>query len=179
MASEMNNLSGSIVQIYYSRRVYIISRSRDLLILICFLTLVHAVLLSLAIFMGIFHPDKDSLYYNIVTTSFVATTITDILIASSLTYYLQIRKTGLTRTYSLVNSIILHVVGCGVLSSALSIMTLITYLAMNGSFVSFAVCSVLGKAYANSMLSSLNARASLRLDETHISLNAVVSVDPS
>ncbi|PPQ66384.1 hypothetical protein CVT24_007213 [Panaeolus cyanescens] len=75
---------------------------------------------------------------------------------------------GVYLSNGLINRIIIVTVHSGALSSSIACVGLFTALAIPKTYVTYAVCFVLGRAYFNALLSSLNARSALRerLDES-------------
>ncbi|KAL1750939.1 hypothetical protein FB107DRAFT_222985 [Schizophyllum commune] len=98
----------------------------------------------------------------IVPSSFAITAGTDIFITASLVYYLQFRKTKNVRTDSVVNKLIMMSVNNGLLSSTIAFGAFICVVVWDAGFVTIALCSLLGKAYGNSLLGSLNSRQARR-----------------
>ncbi|KAL1723790.1 hypothetical protein EV715DRAFT_269152 [Schizophyllum commune] len=98
----------------------------------------------------------------IVPSSFAITAGTDIIITASLVYYLQFRKTKNERTDSVVNKLIMMSVNNGLLSSTIAFGAFICVVVWDAGFVTIALCSLLGKAYGNSLLGSLNSRQARR-----------------
>ncbi|KAI4518669.1 hypothetical protein K525DRAFT_207944, partial [Schizophyllum commune Loenen D] len=98
----------------------------------------------------------------VVPSSFAITAGTDIFITASLVYYLQFRKTKNERTDSVVNKLIIMSVNNGLLSSTIAFGAFICVVVWDAGFVTIALCSLLGKAYGNSLLGSLNSRQARR-----------------
>ncbi|KAG9225238.1 hypothetical protein CCMSSC00406_0007069 [Pleurotus cornucopiae] len=86
----------------------------------------------------------------------------DILISISLVYYLNKWRSEIRRTENVIDGIIVYVVGVGVVTSAFSALVFITWLALPHQFLFMLFFSILSKLYVNSLLVTLNARASLR-----------------
>ncbi|KAF4596907.1 hypothetical protein EYR38_008298 [Pleurotus pulmonarius] len=84
----------------------------------------------------------------------------DILISISLVYYLSKWRSEIRRTENIIDGIIVYVVGVGVVTSAFSALVFITWLALPHQFLFMLFFSIL--IYVNSLLVTLNARASLR-----------------
>jgi hypothetical protein len=112
--------------------------------------------------LGNFPRTAANLMRSIVLGSFAFTAATDVVIAGCLCYYLHIIKTGNAVSNGLINRIIVITVHSGALSSSIACVGLFTLFASPKIFVSSAVCFVLGRAYFNALLSSLNARIGLR-----------------
>ncbi|KAF8158425.1 hypothetical protein B0H34DRAFT_456936 [Crassisporium funariophilum] len=97
-----------------------------------------------------------------VLVSFALTAFTDVIISACLCYYLHVRKTGNAVSGSLLNRVIILTINNGILSSAMALTGCIASLVAPRTSVSSAMCFILGKAYFNTLLSTLNARKNLR-----------------
>uniref|UniRef100_A0A8H7XSB1 DUF6534 domain-containing protein n=1 Tax=Psilocybe cubensis TaxID=181762 RepID=A0A8H7XSB1_PSICU len=82
----------------------------------------------------------------------------DTAIAGSLSYYLHTKRTGFKRSDKMINYLILFSINSGLLLSATSIGSLITYLLVPKLWVYTALCFLLSRLYATTFLSSLNSR---------------------
>ncbi|KAL1742370.1 hypothetical protein HDZ31DRAFT_43409 [Schizophyllum fasciatum] len=98
----------------------------------------------------------------LVPSSFAITAGTDIMITVSLVYYLHFRKTRNEKTDSVVNKLIRMSVNNGLLSSTIAFAAFVCVVAWDAGFVTIALCALLGKAYGNSLLGSLNSRQAHR-----------------
>ncbi|RPD72009.1 hypothetical protein L226DRAFT_615032 [Lentinus tigrinus ALCF2SS1-7] len=108
--------------------------------------------------------------------------LTDVTIAIILCTILQCSKTGNVKSNRLVNKLIAYTVNTGLLTSTCACVSLITYLALPGSFVYICFFLLMGRLYSNSLLATLNARERLREDLTisfnEISIGHMQSVPP-
>ncbi|KAI4521893.1 hypothetical protein K525DRAFT_223850, partial [Schizophyllum commune Loenen D] len=161
----VNSMTGMMVQIFLARRVFILSgRNWVLTVLIWALALAQGCMgWSIAI-SSLLHPDGPEIkkYAELVPPTFALTAATDVVVTASLVYYLQIRKTGVQGTNGLVNRLICMTVKSGLISSSLALSACIIQLRCPESFVPIALCFILGKAYANTFLTSLNNRDTIR-----------------
>ncbi|KAL1705795.1 hypothetical protein EV121DRAFT_202814 [Schizophyllum commune] len=161
----VNSMTGMMVQIFLARRVFILSgRNWVLTVLIWALALAQGCMgWSIAI-SSLLHPDGTEIkkYAELVPPTFALTAATDVVVTASLVYYLQIRKTGVQGTNGLVNRLICMTVKSGLISSSLALSACIIQLRCPESFVPIALCFILGKAYANTFLTSLNNRDTIR-----------------
>ncbi|KAI5829466.1 hypothetical protein K523DRAFT_242104 [Schizophyllum commune Tattone D] len=161
----VNSMTGMMVQIFLARRVFILSgRNWVLTVLIWALALAQGCMgWSIAI-SSLLHPDGTEIkkYAELVPPTFALTAATDVVVTASLVFYLQIRKTGVQGTNGLVNRLICMTVKSGLISSSLALSACIIQLRCPESFVPIALCFILGKAYANTFLTSLNNRDTIR-----------------
>ncbi|KAF4579989.1 hypothetical protein EYR36_001809 [Pleurotus pulmonarius] len=86
----------------------------------------------------------------------------DILISVSLVYYLNKWRSEIRRTENIIDSIIVYVVGIGVVTSIFSSLIFITWLALPHQFIFMLFFSIHSKLHVNSFLVTLNARSGLR-----------------
>ncbi|KAM5537064.1 hypothetical protein V8D89_009210 [Ganoderma adspersum] len=88
--------------------------------------------------------------------------VADVLIAGSMCVLLARRRTGFSRTDSVVRVLMMYSINTGALTSLCALLTLLTYAAMPDNFVFMAFYFVLPKLFLNSLLATLNARRPLR-----------------
>lgn len=98
----------------------------------------------------------------ILPMSFAMTAATDIFVAGALCYLLHTRKSGHTLTDSLVNNLIIVTINNGVLSSSIALLAFVSLFVFPNTRIATASCLLLGKAYSNTLLSSLNSRHGAR-----------------
>ncbi|KAF7424891.1 hypothetical protein PC9H_010202 [Pleurotus ostreatus] len=158
--------SVAIVQGIYTYRVWIMSEKNRLLL--CTLILLMTCQLVAGIAFDILqevHGDAGHLHIRVNdifgALSMGSRMACDILISISLVYYLNQWRSEVRRTENVIDRIIVYVVGVGVVTSAFSALVFITPYPTNF----FSCCSTAFSAnaiYVNSLLVTLNARASLR-----------------
>ncbi|PCH42546.1 hypothetical protein WOLCODRAFT_53627, partial [Wolfiporia cocos MD-104 SS10] len=86
----------------------------------------------------------------------------DCLIAVALTVLLSRRRTGFSRTDSVIRLLMLYSIETGTLTSLCAISCLVTSATMQSGLVYMSIYFVLSELFLNSLLASLNARHSLR-----------------
>ncbi|KAF4616603.1 hypothetical protein D9613_008516 [Agrocybe pediades] len=94
--------------------------------------------------------------------------VCDTAIAVSLTYFLHKKRTGFKKTDEMINYLILFSINSGLLLSAISIASLITYLVVPRTWVYTALCFLLSRLYATTFLCSLNSRQILIHNDNYI-----------
>ncbi|KAF8578278.1 hypothetical protein K439DRAFT_1639010 [Ramaria rubella] len=87
---------------------------------------------------------------------------TDIGIACAQCWYLHTSRTGLKRTDSLINVLMIYTINRGILNSIAAVADLACFLAMPNNFIWLAFNFTMSKLYTNSLLATLNARDILR-----------------
>ncbi|TDL19777.1 hypothetical protein BD410DRAFT_396318 [Rickenella mellea] len=97
-----------------------------------------------------------------ITTALATTVACDLAVTGVLCFYLNRGRTGFKRTDSLINNLIWCSVSTGLLPSIFATLQLITYFTMPNNFVNICINLFLGKLYSNSLLATLNGRASKR-----------------
>jgi len=88
--------------------------------------------------------------------------VTDISTALALCYYLRKLRTGYSSSDTMVTTLIRYAVNCGVLTSAFSLVTLVTNDALPRTFVPIAFLFLLSKMYPVSFMATLNTRMNVR-----------------
>jgi hypothetical protein len=91
--------------------------------------------------------------------------VCDTAIASALSYFLHTKRTGFKKNDEAINYLILFSINSGLLTSATSIASLITYVVVPRTWVYTALCFLISRLYATTFLCSLNSRQILYHDE--------------
>jgi len=172
--SVINMVIGYLVQLFYARRVYLMSKN-------IIIPLIVVVLGALRFAMGFlftvraFQLKEYSRYGSLVWVTVVAMSaaaVIDILIASSMSWYLYHKKTGFTRTDSLITTLMTYTINTGLITSILATLTLIFFIIVpTTSLIWQAFFWVSGKCYVNSLLAMLNSRDYLRERSNNVDSN--------
>jgi hypothetical protein len=88
--------------------------------------------------------------------------VADILIASSMCWFLYHKKTGFARTDSMIMTLMSYCINSGLVTCLLTIGVLITFSVNTSSMLWTIFYWPMSKAYANSLLAMLNSRDHLR-----------------
>jgi len=102
------------------------------------------------------------------TTALALAAILDILIAGTLVYLLNQQRSGFKSTETRLKKIAIYVVSCGALTSITDVIILIFFVAIPKNLVYLGFYACVGDLYTLSLLTSLNARESLRNIQTDI-----------
>lgn len=106
-----------------------------------------------------------------------AAAVADILIASSMCWYLYHRKTGFARTDSIIVTLMAYSINTGLITSLLATLTLIFFIIVpTTSLIWRAFFWLSGKCYVNSFLAMLNSRDYIR--ERSNNINDSFSLSP-
>ncbi|KAJ7061580.1 hypothetical protein C8F01DRAFT_1137804 [Mycena amicta] len=93
----------------------------------------------------------------------IASAITDLSIAASLALALRSKRTGFAPTDFIVDKIIRMSVQTGLVTALFSILDVVCFLTLQGETVNFIWNIPLSKLYSNCLLSTLNARNTMRM----------------
>ncbi|KAJ7144932.1 hypothetical protein C8R43DRAFT_1013529 [Mycena crocata] len=151
-------------QLFFAWRIYIISRSLYMPVLISFIT---AFQWGAGIWTGVeigrakkfsllqFHLFKPPVAW------LAATALSDLVIAASTSFYLlKSRRSGFRHsTDAVISRIVKITVETGLLCAVFAILDLILFVTFNGNNYHLAVCIELSKVYSNSIMIILNSRA--------------------
>jgi len=97
------------------------------------------------------------------TYSALASVICDALIIISVVYYLRGGRTGVKRTQTVIQRLIVVFVNLGTATCLIAFVTFILYLTQkDGTYYMAATTTVMCKSYVNSCLALLNARKRIR-----------------
>ncbi|KAI9443468.1 hypothetical protein H4582DRAFT_1197393 [Lactarius indigo] len=145
---------GCSVELYYARRVYVVSQS-----LICPILIVVLVVTSSAI--GIFFTAKQfslkqfTSAHSLVWSTYVVlgtVTLGDILVAASMCWSLYRRRTGFARTDSVLVTLMAYSINSGLLTGLLGLATTVSFIVFPSSLIWMAFSWVMSKCYVNSLL---------------------------
>ncbi|KAI9443467.1 hypothetical protein H4582DRAFT_1924958 [Lactarius indigo] len=155
---------GACVQIYYARRVYIVSKS-----VICPILIVA--LVATASLFGIVFTAKQAIlkqfssFHSLTWMTYVglsAVTVGDTLVAVSMCWSLYRRRTGFAKTDSIILTLMAYSLNSGLLTGLLSIATTISFVVSPSSLIWVAFFWSMSKCYVNSLLATLNSRDYIR-----------------
>ncbi|EIW56553.1 uncharacterized protein TRAVEDRAFT_49376 [Trametes versicolor FP-101664 SS1] len=161
-------LAGLVSQCFFVRRVYMLGRRFRFLAAItmpCYvLFLGFCTALSIK-GLQVANLDEFRKYSWLASAASCVLLVADFLITAVLIRFLRGSRTGLTRTDSLLDTLIIYAVGTGLLiwpiSSVFNILNVVFALACPNNLIYTAISMILTKLYANSFLVALNLRDSL------------------
>lgn len=164
LQTDCNGLIGLIVQCFFARRVWKLSRNYLLTTAIVVFSCVH---FSLGVFFtvqGFLLVDTSRFAKLIWVTSagMGSAAAADITIAVSLCYYLMKSRTGFKRTDSLISTLMIYSLTTGLVTSFIAFIIVVTFAVMPNKYVWLGFFWLIGKCYVNSILAALNSRDSLR-----------------
>ncbi|KAH9083779.1 hypothetical protein EDB83DRAFT_2563621 [Lactarius deliciosus] len=155
---------GASVQLYYARRVYIVSQS-------IFIPILIAALVVLGSSFGFLFTAKEfilkqfSRFHSLTWIPCVGMTtnaLADLLIATAMCWSLYRRKTGYARTDSIIMTLMAYSINSGLLTSVLAGAMTISFVVSPSSLIWLAFFWAMSKCYANSLLAMLNSRDHVR-----------------
>ncbi|OBZ73413.1 hypothetical protein A0H81_07271 [Grifola frondosa] len=159
----MCGIVAAVVQIFYARRILILSQSRVLAGVVVVLALVQG---SAALAGGIMLKRLTSASEQSTTTPAIATwlggsALVDIVIAVTMTILLLRTKSGLMQSDNLVNRLVRLVIESGTLTASVALVDVILFSAIPNQLYHECPALILAKLYANTMVTSLNNRTFL------------------
>ncbi|KAF9525563.1 hypothetical protein CPB83DRAFT_859212 [Crepidotus variabilis] len=168
-------VNGAIVQIFYTFRIWRLSNGNYLLCgIISFLILCEvgagttwvAISMTMKTYRELLQLDPVGITMDCLSTSI------DILICLSLCILLNNSRTGFKRSGSVINQLIVYVVGTGLITTLSAIAALICLLASPQTLIYAFFYFCMGKLYVNSFLATLNARTSIASQMDEIEMNS-------
>ncbi|EGO28810.1 hypothetical protein SERLADRAFT_380940 [Serpula lacrymans var. lacrymans S7.9] len=151
------------VQSFYALRVWIISaRNRPLTAAILLTSSTCLVLGLLCVALGATSGVNVLYSTPLYACAALVRFVCDILITGSVVFYLREGRTGIKRTETLTQHIIVVSVNMGLITCFLSLSIFILYIVQHGQYYISAPTAMLTKCYTNSLLTVLNARKSVR-----------------
>ncbi|KAJ7254374.1 hypothetical protein B0H12DRAFT_1233409 [Mycena haematopus] len=178
--TDFNGLIGLIVEVFYARRVWIVSRNFYLTAIILVLAIIHFGL-GIVFTVGSFQTAREN-FGNLVwvtSTGLGSAAAADMIIGISLCYYLSRSRTGIRRTDNLISTLMKYSLSTGFITGIIACLVVLTFGIMPNNFVYVAFFWLLGKfvhlsfsdglpnalllfSPVNSVLAALNSRESLR-----------------
>jgi len=161
---DINGLVDYLVQIYYARRVYIVSNS---IILPAIIVLLGGSCLTFGL---VFTVKAAAIkawsgYHSLIAITCIGLgtgVIADMLIAISMCWFLYQKRTGFARTDSIITTLMSYSINSGLLTSVLTAAVLISFATNPEAMVWQLFFWPMGKIYANSLLAMLNSRDHVR-----------------
>jgi len=149
-----STIPSSSIEFYYARRVYLVSQSILCPVLITILVLAGN---CLACYIAVdeittrLFSDLKTPYY-LKCLGMGSIVFADILIATMMCWALYRKKTGFTRTDSVIMTLMAYSMNSGLLTSALGSVMLINFVIAPNNMIWMAVYWVMCKCYVNSLL---------------------------
>ncbi|KAJ7044025.1 hypothetical protein C8F04DRAFT_686861 [Mycena alexandri] len=158
------------VQGFFTFRIYAFSEKLFIPVLLwttIFLHLLGSIVILVTESRSTLLADYEERWGWLFAAVWILSVANDVTITATLVIVLRRRRPYvLQRTTALVDKIIVWTIETGMLTSAVSIVTLTCFITMLGSFIFLATFSVTSRLFSNSLLASLNSRTTLRaMDE--------------
>ncbi|KAJ6606144.1 hypothetical protein DFH09DRAFT_2960 [Mycena vulgaris] len=161
-------LIAAFVQGFFAFRIYCLSRLLYIPCLSWTLSLVRLICSLVVFASGLYMntlQEFEAQSRRLLATIWSVSALNDLLIAGTLVHWLhRLRGNPETRTAAMVDKLIAWTIETGVVTSAVGIATLVLFLVMPQNYVFLATFVIAARLFANSLLASLNSRASLRAE---------------
>ncbi|KAI0714179.1 hypothetical protein C8T65DRAFT_828901 [Cerioporus squamosus] len=161
------SLSAVVTQSFFARRIYLVNKNlKPVAVLAIILTLAFCACFVALTGLGWNKPTMAEF----LSLSWLASTASGLIMAADLMmtvvliWFLRRNHTGVTRTDSLLDVLILYAVSSGVLICMFNVLNVVSSLLWPDNMIFTAFCFILTKLYSNTFLVSLNARQSLVVD---------------
>ncbi|KAI0742287.1 hypothetical protein C8Q80DRAFT_1272986 [Daedaleopsis nitida] len=165
----MSAIIAGVVECFYARRIWLLSRSKVLVILIVFLAFAQTVLgIAGGITLHVLNLNASAQAVDKIlsSTGYIVATVDDIIIAIAMAYFLLRSKTGIRKSDDMLNRLARLVIETGALTSIVSLLTSVLMLHGSNTLLFECPALVLPKLYSNTLLMSLNNRAYLKAGDT-------------
>ncbi|KAN0135363.1 hypothetical protein V8E53_006928 [Lactarius tabidus] len=162
--ANMTAISATAVELYYARRIYVVSQT-------IFPALVIVILCILGNVLGFYVAAKQLTtqvnvrYKTLIAFGYLGmgeTIVVDVLITAMMTWALYRKKTGFARTDSVIMTLMAYTINTGLLTTILGTVMVILFITSPDSLVPEAIFWVTSKCYVNSVLAMLNSRDYVR-----------------
>ncbi|KAK0476154.1 hypothetical protein IW261DRAFT_1609763 [Armillaria novae-zelandiae] len=164
------------VYLYYARRIYQLSNYNIPLVALVVIPSVCRLGTSICItgyglHLKYYFLFKRSVMAGLIRASLTLYVVSDLLIAVLLCYYLHSSRTGITRTDTLINRLIIYAVHNGLITSVADIFVIVFNMTYPDNLVYLSVYQIVANLYSNTFLATLNARKATKPDNDHFSTN--------
>ncbi|KAF8314600.1 uncharacterized protein EI90DRAFT_417603 [Cantharellus anzutake] len=158
-------ICSSVVQLYFALRLYRLSESTWLPMLITLLTL-GQVGTGLAVWAeaNINRGVESSILHerHLVTVWLTLEAAEDLLIAFAMTYFLQKRRTGFRLTDRVLRKLTVYAINTGLLTSVLALAVMFAFVFYGFHYIHMIFILPLGGVYTATLLANLHSRSRLR-----------------
>ncbi|TBU40947.1 hypothetical protein BD309DRAFT_1021046 [Dichomitus squalens] len=159
-------VTGAVIflsQLFFLRRVYLIGKKFRPLVFLCALFLLTELGLATSVTVDTFiHPtlhNSDQAWMNSAGVGIAA--LSDTLVTAALTFSLHRSRTGIKRTDSLIDVLIMYAINTGLVTGIANILSFCFAIAMPNNLIYAGIDIVATKFYANSLMAVLNSRRAL------------------
>ncbi|RDX50276.1 hypothetical protein OH76DRAFT_1402729 [Lentinus brumalis] len=161
---DCNGLIGVMVEVFFARRVWMMSRNwliTGIIVVLAFMHFSLGVVFTVESFvLGRFSKFASLTWETCLGLGSAAAC--DVIIAASMCYYLYTMRTGIKRTDSVVALLMVYSVNSGLTTGIIGTICVVTFAAMPTSLIWLSFFWIMGKCYVNSFLGLLNSRERLR-----------------
>ncbi|KAI0667846.1 hypothetical protein C8Q78DRAFT_1081729 [Trametes maxima] len=154
----------TLSQCFFAHRVWLVGPKYRVFVLVAIILLLVELGFSLAATIETYVRPLFTSYWDVTwvfSASFGMAVLVDTILTGVLITVLHRSRTGLKRTDSLIDLLIVYAINTGLLTGIFNILTFIFALVYSDNLIYGAFAVVTAKLYANSVLAALNARKSL------------------
>ncbi|KAK0458201.1 uncharacterized protein EV420DRAFT_1544130 [Desarmillaria tabescens] len=159
----ITGITALLVYLFYARRIYYLSNHNvPLVAAVVILSITRSgTSISVTIYslyLKYFVLFERHSMTSLVRASLTVHVVTDLLVAISLCYYLHNSRTGIRRTDTIINRLMVYAVHNGLITSIADIFVIAFNTAYPSNLVYLSVYQIVANLYSNSFLATLNAR---------------------
>ncbi|KAF8339649.1 uncharacterized protein EI90DRAFT_2265058 [Cantharellus anzutake] len=154
-----------VVQMYYAYRLYRLSNSSWLSILVVMLTLAQfGLALAVCLKSNLTHQIEQTVtpLRPLILSWLLIEAVVDTLIAASMWYFLSRQRTGFRETDSAITILTVYAINTGVVTTILAMTVMFAFAFYGYHFIHMAFVLSLGAVYAVSLLANLHSRSIVR-----------------
>ncbi|KAI9057270.1 hypothetical protein FKP32DRAFT_1681644 [Trametes sanguinea] len=172
------------IQLFYTYRIWTLSKSQTLAAMLAIVVLGDFALALTLFIKSILTDDVQDFIgltnFDIALSS--VTAIADVLLSGTLVILLAMSRTGSAGANRLINKLVLYTINTGLLTSVFAVFALIAVILLPTTAIYVMFYYIGTRLYSVSLLATLNARASLRIQAErigHVSLPRLSSISIS
>ncbi|EJD07966.1 uncharacterized protein FOMMEDRAFT_25189 [Fomitiporia mediterranea MF3/22] len=122
-------------------------------------------------------PKRKRLFQWLFTTGLALACIVEIILTSSLCYYLQVNRTGYSTMDEIIHKLLMYTVCNGLVTATASLLAMVFIVTMPHSLLFLSLHFIIAKCYVNSLLATLNSRDALKKREDTGPVAVQISVE--
>ncbi|OSD06462.1 hypothetical protein PYCCODRAFT_1474604 [Trametes coccinea BRFM310] len=172
------------IQLFYTYRIWTLSKSQTLAAMLAIVVLGDFAL-ALTLFVKTILTDDVQDFIGLTNFDVALSSVTaiaDVLLSGTLVILLALSRTGSAGANRLINKLVLYTINTGLLTSVFAIFALVAVIVLPTTAIYVMFYYIGTRLYSVSLLATLNARASLRIQAErigHVSLPRLSSVSIS
>ncbi|KAK0217165.1 hypothetical protein IW262DRAFT_174930 [Armillaria fumosa] len=159
----ITGLIACLVYLFYARRIYYSSNHNRPLVAVVVVPSICRLGTSMSVTIYSLHLKSFVLFEissmaNLIRASLTLYVVTDLLVAVLLCYFLHSNRTGIKRTNTMINRLIIYAIHNGLITAVADVFVIAFNIAYPNNLVYLSVYQIVANLYSNTFLATLNSR---------------------